>query len=1180
MERLLPASAFHARHSIGSTVSAHQQINLVQSISFNYTLFARDETINDIFFVLNQDYLMPNENYPVIFQTVNSTNDFTFSIAIESENREAELDKLLQPLRRETTLEANTRKTIYLPIPDLPPNDYRFSINVTSKGKQIRKESVGLKFPLASFMILLQTDKGMYKPGDLVRFRVLVLDNDRRPLSNQTLQVHLTDTKLNRIKQWMNATLDEYGHFEGDYRLSSNAQVGSYQLQVEVKGKKRMLTIEVDEYVLPQVEVKVDTPPFLNFQEPQLPIVIDAKYTHGKAVRGTVKITFSQKHYFRTDEQQYWPEFAPVEKCHMVKPINGKVELVFDPVKHLKLQDAKYNIQIEVKAVVTETLTGRNYTGSASFEITDKHVKLSMVSKKNRIKPGLTYFGGIKITNHDDKPILDLKDAIHFGYRFNTEKNFTMSTAVPIQGILPLTVMVPRNASALYVRVMYKNERYNLPTAFSQTLSAESMEIQFVPYSRDATGDKMVELIASNSTDSPTKARVRLQSNVPVQQYNYLVMARNRIVHSESVTEVNSDSFELTFDLLPSMLDGFNLLVYTFDSNSKQVAVEQIKYKPNMSTMPRLKLSADKQTARPGDQVQVQVTGPPSSFIAVLGIDQSAMLLKEPAMIDEKQFASERPSLEKTRGRFYYDTADTAFRKAKVHFISNAQAPHIEHPYRLYSARGGSERAVMMFDAAPMSAKAANFEESAPEVRVRKHFPETWLWDSAVSHNESGAVSFERRVPDTITSWVVNAFGVHPQSGLSVSDAPLKLTVFNPFFIKTNLPYSIVRDEVAAIQVLVYNYLGSRKHVDVTLHNEFGDFLFTKTPAETIMSDNDLMPEVDQTRAKRSVVVEADQVASVTFLIRAKQVGYIKLQLVAQVQDGTAGDKVEQLLLVKPEGQTQHFNKAMLLSLKNSGQTTAEQSLSVEIPEDAVAGSRLLSITAIGDVIGVSFSNVENLLRMPYGCGEQNMAGLVPNIVALDYLNSTGQLTSRLKARSVNHLEQGYARQLKYQHLNGGFSAFGVESSNASTWLTAYVVAWFVPAQKSIPIEMKVLQNAIKFLQSNRNADGDYLERGHLYDLPMSGGVGNALDEATSPALNAFVLSKFASDPNPRSLSNQFESLWFVVQWHCIALIRSVWSPAPNWIGRFDNLRSTSTGSWQRLQPTNHETTTFTRWPL
>lgn len=44
---------------------------------------------------------------------------------------------------------------------------------------------------------------------------------------------------------------------------------------------------------------------------------------------------------------------------------------------------------------------------------------------------------------------------------------------------------------------------------------------------------------------------------------------------------------------------------------------------------------------------------------------------------------------------------------------------------------------------------------------------------------------------------------------------------------------------------------------------------------------------------------------------------------------------------------------------------------------------------------------------MPYGCGEQNMALLAPNIYILQYLKSTGQLTDTILKKATHFLTSG-----------------------------------------------------------------------------------------------------------------------------------------------------------------------------
>ena len=39
-----------------------------------------------------------------------------------------------------------------------------------------------------------------------------------------------------------------------------------------------------------------------------------------------------------------------------------------------------------------------------------------------------------------------------------------------------------------------------------------------------------------------------------------------------------------------------------------------------------------------------------------------------------------------------------------------------------------------------------------------------------------------------------------------------------------------------------------------------------------------------------------------------------------------------------------------------------------------------------GDILGVATSDFLSIIELPTGCGEQNMAKLIPNIVVMEYL--------------------------------------------------------------------------------------------------------------------------------------------------------------------------------------------------
>lgn len=57
--------------------------------------------------------------------------------------------------------------------------------------------------------------------------------------------------------------------------------------------------------------------------------------------------------------------------------------------------------------------------------------------------------------------------------------------------------------------------------------------------------------------------------------------------------------------------------------------------------------------------------------------------------------------------------------------------------------------------------------------------------------------------------------------------------------------------------------------------------------------------------------------------------------------------------------------------------------------------------------MGPSLAGLESLLRLPTGCGEQNMLKFSPNIFIMDYLTSTNQLTDDVKDKALGFLKTG-----------------------------------------------------------------------------------------------------------------------------------------------------------------------------
>uniref|UniRef100_A0A672KQK4 Alpha-2-macroglobulin-like n=1 Tax=Sinocyclocheilus grahami TaxID=75366 RepID=A0A672KQK4_SINGR len=346
---------------------------------------------------------------------------------------------------------------------------------------------------------------------------------------------------------------------------------------------------------------------------------------------------------------------------------------------------------------------------------------------------------------------------------------------------------------------------------------------------------------------------------------------------------------------------------------------------------------------------------------------------------------------------------------------------------------------------------------------------------------DSGSAQVPVTVPDTITSWDTEAFCLSSK-GLGLAP-PAQLTVFQPFFLELSLPYSIIRGEIFELKATVFNYLSKLI---------MPESLFLSVCVCCIFKYMSCVVGV------LNITVSAEAEASQTVCDN---------EIVSVPERGRI-DTVTRSLLVQAEGTEKTETYSWLLCPK--GDTLSEE-VNLTLPKDVIEGSARSSVSVIGDILGRALSNLHGLLRMPYGCGEQNMAVLSPNIYILQYLENTVQLTSAIRERATGFLKSGYQRQLNYRHISGAYSTFGHGDEN--TWLTAFVLRSFGKAQKYIFIDPQIIQSAKKWLISRRDSDGCFIQQGRLFNNRMKGGVNDNVTMTAYITASLLELETPVTDP-------------------------------------------------------------------
>jgi hypothetical protein len=81
----------------------------------------------------------------------------------------------------------------------------RLTINGTS-GSYAFSDTKSFTIKAKNSFHMIETDKPAYKPGDILRIRILSLDYALKPLSKTFRLIYIKDSSNSRVNQWLNVS--------------------------------------------------------------------------------------------------------------------------------------------------------------------------------------------------------------------------------------------------------------------------------------------------------------------------------------------------------------------------------------------------------------------------------------------------------------------------------------------------------------------------------------------------------------------------------------------------------------------------------------------------------------------------------------------------------------------------------------------------------------------------------------------------------------------------------------------------------------------------------------------------------------------------------------------------------------------------------------------------------------
>ncbi|XP_053410606.1 alpha-2-macroglobulin-like protein 1 [Nycticebus coucang] len=1069
-------------------------------------------------------------------------SDVKFTITLETKGKTQKL------LEHSGLKKRNLRCISFLVPPPAGGTEEVATIQVSAVGKNVKfEEKKKILIQRQGSGTFVQTDKPVYTPGQRVFFRIVTMNSDFVPVNDKYSLVELEDPNSNRIAQWLEVS-PKQGIVDLSFQLAPEATLGTYTVAV-AKGRT-FGTFSVEEYVLPKFKVEVVEPTQLSTVQESFLVKICCRYTYGKPVLGAVQVSACQKAY------TYWNRERGLEQlpdqCRNLSGQTDKTGCFSASVEMatFNLTGYMYNHNINIVATVVEKGTGVEANTTQHVYISSQVGSMTFEDTNDFYYPNFPFRGKIRVKGHDDSllknhPVFLVIQSINgtINQTLMTDDNGLASfkldttswkgTDITLQGKFQMEDLVyDREQVPHYYQNAYLHLRpfYNTTRSFlgihrlSGLMKCGQPQEVLVDYyidPADASHDQ--EIVFSYYLIEKGSLQMEGQKQL------------------NSKKEGRKGSFSLSLTFTSRLAPNPTLLVYAIFSSGGVVA-DKIQFSVEMCFDNQVAVGFSPAQQLPGADVELQLQAAPGSLCAIRAVDESVLLLRpekelsnssvygmfpfwyghypyQVAEYDECLVSDQRdipqPLIDPVpEGRssmpfimwrpWFSEGIDffSFFQTAGLKILSNAK---IRKPVNCsYSSpeysrlMGGSADTLREGFSSPSASLPSEGSQ------VRQYFPETWLWD-LFPIGDSGKEVVPVTVPDAITEWKAMTFCTSPSRGFGLSPT-VGLTAFQPFFVDLTLPYSVVRGESFRLTATVFNYLKNCIRVQ------------TKLAA----SDEYQVNSSADSQASRCLC--ADEAETYHWNITAIKLGYVNFTISTKILDSNElcgghkgfvpkkgqSDTLIKPVLVKPEGVLVEKTHSSLLCPKGK---VASESISLELPVDVVPDSAKAHVIVLGDIMGTALQNLDSLVQMPTGCGEQNMVLFAPIIYVLQYLEKAGLLTEDIRSRAVGFLEIGYQKELVYKHSNGSYSAFGEQDGNGNTWLTAFVTKCFGQAQKFIFIDDKNIQDALSWMAGNQLPSGCYANVGKLLHTAMKGGVDDEISLTAYITAALLEMGKTTDDP-------------------------------------------------------------------
>lgn len=141
--------------------------------------------------------------------------DYHVSVAVHNLQDHVDVDISIQGLESESGVFNSVSKTVILNSDETRILNFEieewasgsYKLNVVGKGGLNFRNETSVTYEAKSYSVFIQTDKAIYKPGQLVQFRAIIVNPNLLPSVTGAISIHINVSRLNHLFPSVHACL-------------------------------------------------------------------------------------------------------------------------------------------------------------------------------------------------------------------------------------------------------------------------------------------------------------------------------------------------------------------------------------------------------------------------------------------------------------------------------------------------------------------------------------------------------------------------------------------------------------------------------------------------------------------------------------------------------------------------------------------------------------------------------------------------------------------------------------------------------------------------------------------------------------------------------------------------------------------------------------------------------------